>query len=138
MGLAKKRELIIIDNQRSNVSLQDLILQKLGGFARSSGDFIEVDIPNSSHLIKLLQRVRDESHRFAVSYHTNLKRKGQTRSQLDSVVGVGPATRKKLVKAFGSVAGVKQATEMDIAKIIGPAKAKQLISGLGTQITLGS
>jgi excinuclease ABC subunit C len=130
VGLAKKRELIIIDDKRSNVSLQASTLQKLGGFSNKSEEFTEVDVPNNSHLIKLLQRIRDESHRFAVSYHTNLKRSGQVKSQLDSILGVGPATRKKLVKNFGSVAGVKQASEAEIAAVVGKAKAQIIKSTL--------
>jgi len=57
--------------------------------------------------IKLFQRIRDEAHRFAVSYHTTLKRANATKSVLSTITGVGPATQKKLVRAFGSVRGVR-------------------------------
>jgi len=76
------------------------VLQELGGFASETEDFILINLPHSTNLIKLLQRIRDESHRFAVSYHSLLKTKHQTVSMLDSVPGIGPATRKKTYQDF--------------------------------------
>ena len=78
------------------------------------------------HVTKLIQRIRDESHRFAISYHTVLKRTGQTKSQLEDVPGIGPATRRKLIKTFGSLRGVEQAEVQDLAAIIGEDKAKRV------------
>lgn len=75
-------------------------------------------------LVKLIQRIRDESHRFAISYHTTLGRKRQTQSALESIPGVGPATRKKLIQAFGSLKAVSEASEGDLAAVIGKSKAK--------------
>ncbi len=83
-----------------------------------------IQLPRSSHVLQLLQRVRDESHRFAVTYHSLLRAKRQTRSLLDNIPGVGPATRKRLVKVFGSARGVKSAGQSDLAAVVGPAKAK--------------
>ena len=82
--------------------------------------------PHNTNLVKLLQRIRDESHRFAVSYHSVLKRKRQIASVLDEVVGIGPATRKRLIKAFGSASAVMQASESELAAIVGSKKAAQL------------
>lgn len=62
-----------------------------------------------SDITKLFQRIRDESHRFAISYHTTLKRQQSTRSILDEIPGVGPKTRAKLLKKFGSANGIKNA-----------------------------
>ena len=95
-------------------------------------DYILIDIPHSSNLIKLLQRIRDESHRFAVSYHSVLKTKRQTRSVLDNIPGVGPATRKNLIKHFGSVQGVVQADTAELIKIVGPKTAVVLKEHLTT------
>jgi excinuclease ABC subunit C len=86
-------------------------------------DFILVNVPHSTNVVKLLQRIRDESHRFAVSYHTVLKRKRQTASALDEVPTIGPATRKKLLKTFGSVRGVMQARDWELDKTVGEKKA---------------
>jgi bisphosphoglycerate-dependent phosphoglycerate mutase len=70
-------------------------------------------------LTKLFQRIRDESHRFAINYHSTLQRKHTTRSLLDDIPGVGPATRKKLLKAFGSVRGVTTADEAAVRAVVG-------------------
>lgn len=74
-------------------------------------------------IIKLIQRIRDESHRFAVSYHSSLKRTRQTTSVLEDINGIGPKTRQLLLKKFGSVRGVTKASEADLAAVIGPVKA---------------
>ncbi len=80
-------------------------------------------MPHSTNLVKLLQRVRDESHRFAVSYHSVLKSKRQTSSVLEDIPGIGPATRKKLLKTFGSLKGVGEASQADLAAVLGSKKA---------------
>jgi excinuclease ABC subunit C len=74
-------------------------------------------------VVKLLQRIRDESHRFAVSYHSVLKTKQQTASLLDDIPTIGPATRKKLIKTFGSMRGVMQARDQDLVTVLGDKKA---------------
>jgi len=73
--------------------------------------------------VKLIQRIRDESHRFAVSYHTTLKRRQQTASMLDEIPTIGPATRKKLIRTFGSMRGVVQAREFELIKVVGEKRA---------------
>ncbi|MEO6513055.1 MAG: excinuclease ABC subunit UvrC [Candidatus Saccharimonadales bacterium] len=124
IGLAKREEQIVIAKGRSNVTLNEQVLHKLGGYITESDDFILVNVPHSTNLIKLLQRIRDESHRFAVSYHSVLKTKGQTASMLDEIPGVGPATRKKLLKTFGSMRGVTQASLEEIGLVVGSQKAQ--------------
>jgi excinuclease ABC subunit C len=134
IGLAKREEQIIIQKQISNVTLNTLCLQKMGGFLTESDGFITVNLPQNTNLVKLLQRIRDEAHRFAVSYHSVLKTKRQTASQLDDVPGIGPVTRKKLIKTFGSTRGVKQASEDDLAKVVGRAKARLITTTTETQV----
>ncbi|MGH7237835.1 MAG: UvrB/UvrC motif-containing protein, partial [Candidatus Saccharimonadales bacterium] len=126
IGLAKREEQIVIQKNKSQVGLDENILHKLGGFATESEDFILINLPHNTNLIKLLQRIRDESHRFAVIYHSTLKVKSQTASALDEIPGIGPASRKKLIKAFGSLRGLNQATEPDVAAVIGSSKARLL------------
>jgi excinuclease ABC subunit C len=136
IGLAKREEQIVIQKPsakpglegQSNVALNYEVLHKLGGFATESDDFILVNVPHSTNLIKLLQRVRDESHRFAVSYHTVLKANRQTASVLEDVPGVGPATRKKLMKNFGSLRGINAASETELSIIVGEKLAKLLLA----------
>lgn len=106
----------------SNVSLDTSVLQKLGGFQGNSEDFTLLNVPHNTNLIKLLQRIRDESHRFAVSYHSVLKVKRQTASVLDDIPTIGPATRKKLLKTFGSMRGVMQARDWELEKVLGEKK----------------
>lgn len=81
-------------------------------------------------LTKLFQRIRDESHRFAINYHSTLQRKHTTRSLLDDIPGVGPATRKKLLKAFGSVRGVTTADEAAVRAVVGAKLAGRIKSHL--------
>jgi excinuclease ABC subunit C len=137
IGLAKREEQIVIkkpvrskidaDGQNkagaSNVQLNEQVLHKLGGFATESDDFILLNVPHNTNLIKLLQRIRDESHRFAVTYHSVLKVKRQTASVLDDIPTIGPVTRKKLIRTFGSLRGVMQARDFELEKLLGDKKA---------------
>lgn len=123
VGLAKREEQIVIQTDKSNVVLDTQTLHKLGGFASETKGFMLVNVPQSTNLVKLLQRIRDESHRFAVSYHSTLKRSRQTASLLDDIPTIGPATRKKLMKAFGSMRGVMQAHQFELEQVLGPKKA---------------
>ncbi|HUS26247.1 MAG TPA: excinuclease ABC subunit UvrC [Nevskiaceae bacterium] len=98
-----------------------------GAYIMESDDFKLILLSKNSDIVKLLQRVRDESHRFAVSYHSVLKTKRQTASALDDIPGIGPATRKKLIRTFGSLRAVEAASPAELAAVIGPAKAKLLV-----------
>lgn len=136
IGLAKKFEEIVVHKELSNLTIDDAYLKKLKGFRTDeSDDFVRLDLPNTSHLIKLLQRIRDESHRFAVSYHTVLKTSRQTESVLDEIPSVGPTTKKKLLRAFGSVRGVRAATEQELSSAVGLKKAKIIKQYLPTEPT---
>jgi excinuclease ABC subunit C len=139
VGLAKREEQIVIKKgvvdrgkgiakASSGVVLNEKFLHKLGGFVTESQDFLLVNIPHNTNLIKLLQRIRDESHRFAVSYHSTLKRNRQTSSVLDDIPGIGPTTRKKLLRHFGSLRAVKDASVKELSDVIGPTKARQVSS----------
>lgn len=130
VGLAKREEQIVIAKEHSGVGLSKVVLEKLRGYVTESDDFLLVNVPHDTHVVKLLQRIRDESHRFAVTYHNVLRVKRQTASSLDDIPGVGPATRKKLLKAFGSVRGISGATEAEIATIVGTKLAKVIKAAL--------
>lgn len=130
IGLAKREEQIVLAPGRSNVGLDLNVLNKLGGFKTDSQDFTLINLPHSTNLIKLLQRIRDESHRFAVTYHSTLKANRQLTSGLDDIPGVGPATRKKLIRAFGSVRGVKAVNQSDLSAIVGVKLAESIMQNL--------
>jgi excinuclease ABC subunit C len=123
IGLAKQFEEIIIHKDWPYLQLNRKKLIELGGVVMESDDYLTVKLPHTSHIIKLLQRIRDESHRFAVSYHTVLKTKRQTSSLLDDVPTIGPATRKKLLRVFGSYKGVQQARDWELTKVVGEKRA---------------
>lgn len=130
IGLAKREEQIVIHRHASNVSLNTTILHKLGGFMTETEDFILVNVPHTTNLVKLLQRIRDESHRFAVSYHSTLKRNRQRTSVLDDIPGIGPLTRKKLLRHFGSARAVSAASLEELAAVIGVARAKTVTANV--------
>ena len=81
----------------------------------------------ATDIVKLFQRIRDESHRFAVSYHTALKRQQQTKNQLEEIPGVGPKTRAKLLKKFGSINHIRNAPLTDLEKIVSKELAKKIM-----------
>ena len=84
----------------------------------------------TTDIVKLFQRIRDESHRFAVSYHTALKRQQQTKNQLEEIPGIGPKTRQKLIRKFGSVTGVSRASLQELSIVIGEQKSKTVAAFL--------
>ncbi len=93
------------------------------------------NIPKTSSSIRLLQAVRDESHRFAVAYHRKLRSKRTLTSELDAVGGVGPARRKALLRHFGSVARIREAGIEEVAAVggIGLKLAGQILEALKKQ-----
>jgi excinuclease ABC subunit C len=124
--LVKREEQIVVKDLKINKKK----LFELDGRTENTKDFILINLPRSSASVKLLQRIRDESHRFAVSYHTVLKRTKQIASLLDEIPGIGPKTRYKLIRKFGSIRNLKMVDESDIVSIIGPAKANLVITYL--------
>ncbi len=89
------------------------------------GDSYETKLlGRDDHIAKLIARLDDEAHRFAISYHQTIRSKGQTTNILEEIPGIGPVTRKKLIRKFGSVTGIKTADEAAIAELVGMAKAK--------------
>jgi excinuclease ABC subunit C len=85
-----------------------------------------IALSRSSPVLQLVQRVRDEAHRFAVGFHRQARTSRTIRSELDEVPGVGPAKRRRLLSVFGSVRGVRGATEEELAAVIGKAMAGRL------------
>ena len=125
-------DLIVIDGGKGQLGMACGVLEKLNlthipiiGLAK---EFEEIFIPNSSRPIiipknnkalHLLQQVRDESHRFAITYHRKLRSKNIEASSLDDIVGIGKKRKIALLKAFGNVDNIKKASVDDLAKIDG-------------------
>ncbi|MGE0593396.1 MAG: excinuclease ABC subunit UvrC [Vicinamibacterales bacterium] len=104
VGLAKKEELLVVRDREEPVVLA-------------------VNDP----ALLLLQRVRDEAHRFAVTFHRKARSMRDLRSELDAVPGVGVRRRKALLRAFGSVAGVRRATREELGAVVGAKAAGRVI-----------
>jgi len=123
IGLAKQFEEIVVLKDWPYVSIDIECIKQMRGTVNESDGFYVINLPDSSHVVKLLQRIRDESHRFAVSYHSVLKTKRQVSSMLDEIPTIGPESRKKLLKTFGSYKGIEQARDWELEKVVGPKKA---------------
>ena len=92
----------------------------------------EITIPVTSPALKLLKRIRDESHRFAITFHRKLRGKKMVESELDEISGLGPMRKKVLIQHFGSLDKVRLASVEEIAKVkgLGPALAQKLSEAL--------
>jgi len=105
VGLAKKEELV---------------------FTRDSMEPLALD-PHGAAL-RLLQRIRDEAHRFAITFHRQSRKKRDLQSELDVVPGIGLRRRKTLLTAFGSLAGVRRASREELARVVGGKTADAVIA----------
>ena len=123
--------LIVVDGGKGQLSASLEVLQEMGleheipivSLAKQfeevyiPGQSAPVRIPRQSEALYLLQRLRDESHRFAITYHRQLRGKRMTKSALDDIPGLGPARKARLLKEFGSVKAVKAASEEQLAEL---------------------
>lgn len=145
ISIAKREEEIIVKIHGSNIDVTNLMTNE-DYVVHSQNGYLTINLhPGQvnagshsknlrssnvtyrySDIVKLLQRIRDESHRFAVSYHTVLKRQKQTASALVEIPGIGPATRRKLIRTFGSLRAVKLASHQDLIDAIGKSKADKI------------
>ena len=85
-----------------------------------------VPIPKNSSALRLLQQIRDEAHRFAITFHRSLRDKRTLQTELDLIEGIGKKRARELLEAFGSVQGVKFATETQLAEIVGEKVAAKI------------
>ena len=129
---AKRPDLLLIDGGRGqlNAALEvlrdlDLIAIPTAALAKQfeelylAGDAEPVLLAANSSAMHLVQRVRDEAHRFAVAYHRSLRGKRQIASPLDAVPGIGAARKKALLRKFGSASGVRRASEEQLRAVPG-------------------
>lgn len=92
------------------------------------GDSFPLYINKTSPSLRVIQALRDEAHRFGITHHRDRRSKGQTVSELDTIKGIGPATRTALIKHFKSLKRLKEAPLDEIAKVVGPSKARLISS----------
>ena len=85
-------------------------------------------IPRTSPVLHLLQRIRDEAHRFAITYHRKLRAQRTLQTELTQIPGVGPQTARKLLQSFGSVQAVKEADEAALVGAAGRAAANKVLA----------
>jgi excinuclease ABC subunit C len=133
-------DLVVVDGGKGQLSAAVEALEKLGlrgkvpviGIAKRleeiyfPGDSIPIYIDKKSETLKIIQHLRDEAHRFGITHHRNRREKGSLKSQLSDIKGIGPQTEKILLNTFKSVAGIKRASEEELVKAVGAAKAKVL------------
>jgi excinuclease ABC subunit C len=139
-------DLLIVDGGRGQLAAAQRALERLGlagrmtliGLAKReeeifrSGDAPPIVLPRTSPALKLVQRVRDEAHRFAVSYHRRLRDRALVHSALDDIPGIGAKTRIALLRRFGSVAGVAAASAAELASVpgVGGVTAERILAVL--------
>lgn len=134
-------DLVLIDGGRGHLSAANQVFLEQGikdvplaSLAKQNEEIFTpeypdpVILPKNSQGLFLLQRARDEAHRFAITFHRNIRSKGSIVSALDNIHGIGPEKRKTLLRTFGSVNGIKKATVDEISLIPGitPRFAKML------------
>ncbi len=137
--------LVVVDGGQPQVAAAQQALHDLGitdlpviGLAKRleevwlPDDEFPMVLPRGSQALYMLQRVRDEAHRYAIAYHRSRRSQEMTRSALDEVPGLGPARRSAVVEHFGSVARLKEATVEQIAEVpgVGEATARRILDHL--------
>jgi excinuclease ABC subunit C len=133
-------DLILIDGGRGQLSAAYEGLEEIGlgnlvavGIAKKEEVIFTRDrpepivLPENDPALLLIQRIRDEAHRFAVTFHRKARSMRDLRSELDAVPGIGPRRRRALLSAFGSLAGVRRATREELATVVGPKAAATVI-----------
>jgi len=130
-------QLILIDGGKGQLSAAVKSLDKLGlrgkiaiiGIAKRleelyyPGDSLPLYLDKKSETLKILQRLRDEAHRFGITHHRNKRDKGTIKTSLTEIPGIGEATANLLLKKFKSLKKIKEATEAELVAVVGKAKS---------------
>jgi excinuclease ABC subunit C len=133
-------DLILIDGGKGQLSAAYEALEAIGlgtlvavGIAKKEEVIFTRDhpdpivLPVNDPALLLVQRIRDEAHRFAVTFHRKARSMRDLRSELDTVPGVGPRRRRALLTTFGSLAGVRRATREELEAVVGARTAAAVI-----------
>ena len=125
-------DLVIIDGGKGQLAAALDVMREMGvkhipavGLAKQHEEIYVQDVsepvvlPRNSEALYLVQRIRDEAHRFAITYHRGVRHKTGMQSALDTIPGIGPKRKKALLRKFGSVRGIREATVDEIAATVG-------------------
>ena len=137
-------QLLVVDGGKGQLNAAVEILDELGlrgtiatiGIAKRldeiyfPGDSVPLYIDKNSETLRVIQKLRDEAHRFGITHHRKKRSKSQVRSALDDIKGIGPKTRTLLLKHFKSVKRIKEASEEEIAMVVGASKARIIVKAL--------
>jgi excinuclease ABC subunit C len=128
-------DLVIVDGGKGQLSAAAEVMDELElseipivGLAKQNEEIFlkhrsePVLLPRTSQALYLVQRIRDEAHRFAVTYHRKVRGKSGVRSRLDDVPGVGPVRKRALLRTFGSLSGLREATVEELAAVPGMSR----------------
>jgi len=139
-GEEERPDLVLIDGGKGQVSsaiggireagCAEEALPEVAGIAKRldelyrPGSSEPLQIPHDSPALRLLQRIRDEAHRFAITYHRKLRRRRSLRSRLENIEGIGPVLSKRLLSEFGSLEGIREAGTDALAALKGMGRRK--------------
>ena len=137
-------QLIVVDGGKGQLSAAVEALDEIGlhgtiavvGIAKRleeiyfPGDSLPLYISKTSESLRVIQHLRDEAHRFGITFHRDLRSKGQIRGELDGIKGIGPKTAATLLRQFKSVKRIREASVQELATVIGPAKARLVSTAL--------
>ena len=143
-------QLVVIDGGKGQLGFAYEALAELGLTGRLTvialaermeevyrvGDPYPMFIDRNSPALKVLQHIRDEAHRFGITFHRSLRSKSQVESALGSIKGVGPKTEQRLLLHFGSVARIATAPLDDVSALVGPALAQRILTSLKGETNL--
>ena len=132
-------QLIVIDGGKGQLHAAVESLQKIGLYGKIAiigiakrleeiyypGDPVPMYIDKNSETLKLIQQLRDEAHRFGITFHRQKRSKAQITSQLDEIKGIGKETKRKLLTRFKSIKRIREATDEEISELIGRSKTAQ-------------
>ena len=143
-------QLIIIDGGKGQLNAATEVLRELNllgkitivGLAKRleeifyPGDPFPLVLDKTSETLKVIQHLRDEAHRFGITFHRHMRSKGQIVSELDTIKGIGEKTKEALLKKYKSVKRIREAPSAELEELIGKKKATLVAEGLGMEVRL--
>jgi excinuclease ABC subunit C len=140
-------QLIIIDGGKGQLSSAVSSLKKLGidkkvtviGIAKRleelyyPGDSYPLHLDKKSETLKVIQQLRDEAHRFGITFHRKKRDQGTLKTELEAITGIGKTTADKLLRQFKSVKRIKEATEAELEQVLNKTQVKTLMAYFGTE-----